>query len=217
MLASARAELKYQAITDPAIVAARLLPIDKMFEEWALELPPSWSYTLHNSPASQDCGRHNATYDIYKDPWIACIWNCYRNVRLLIHEAIIVAALKYGTEEQPELRASEAVLATMSDGICHSAAYLLRSQPHGTEGLRQNTCSDGHPSPGGFLLIWPLFFAGMLRTSSVRQREWVASVIERIGLQTGLQLAMIMARMLREKALSFSHDETFIIGEWHPN
>ncbi|KAL2205657.1 hypothetical protein CC79DRAFT_1275371 [Sarocladium strictum] len=218
MLAGARAELRYQSITDPVIVAARLLPIDELFEEWARELPQSWSYTSYDSTNTPGIGRYSAKCDIYSDPWIACIWNCYRNIRLLIHEAIIVAALKCGTDEhEHQMRASKAVLASMSDGICHSAAYLLRDQPHSTEGLDKSTSSEGHPSPGGFLLIWPLFFAGMLRTSPTSQREWVASIIERIGLQSGLQLAMIMARMLRGKALSFSHDETFIMGEWHPN
>ena len=118
-----------------------------MFEEWAQLLPPSWVYKSHRVTNTRGLGRYNAQYDVYSDPWIACIWNCYRNVRLLIHEAIIVASLNYGSDEHhAQLQASEAVLASMSDGICHSAVYLLGSQHLVAEGSEKSTSFDATPS-----------------------------------------------------------------------
>jgi hypothetical protein len=222
ILASARAELKHQDIRDPAIVAARLLPIDEILEKWAQTLPPSWTYKSYRSigPYGVPSSGYDVQYDMYPDPWIACVWNSYRNVRLLIHESIMAATLKYGTEEQKaNLQSSAKVLVDMANGISHSAAYHLGYQRRdGDAGdARKLGLADNVPTPGGFLLLWPLFFSGMLRTTPKEQRQWVAKTIRRMGVQMGLQLAMSMAELLEEKALSFSHKDTFFLGEWHPN
>ncbi|KAI9172720.1 hypothetical protein HJFPF1_02233 [Paramyrothecium foliicola] len=223
ILARVRADLKYQSITDPAVVSAWLLPIDKMMEEWAQTLPASWAYESYRAigPNGVPSSRFDMQDDTYSDPWIACIWNCYRNARLLIHESIIAATLRYGTEEQKaSLQSSAKVLAAMADGVCHSVAYHLGDRRADSEAAainRNTTVGNSNPVPGGFLLVWPLFFSGMLRTSPPEQRAWVANTMQRIGVQMGLQLALAMARLLREKALSFSHNDTFFLGEWHPN
>lgn len=100
ILARARADLKYQSITEPAVVSARLLPIDRMFEEWTETPPQSWAYRSYRAVVNGvPCGRYDTQCDMYSDPWIACVWNCYRNVRLLIHESIIAATLRHGTGE----------------------------------------------------------------------------------------------------------------------
>ncbi|KAJ4171077.1 hypothetical protein NW754_007221 [Fusarium falciforme] len=222
ILARARAELKYQDIKDPETVAARLLPIDEMLNEWARSLPPSWSYKSYRSigPGGTPSSGYDQQYDMYDDPWVACVWNSYRNIRLLIHESIITATLKYGTEDQKaNLQSSGKVLVDMANGICHSVAYHLGHQPGGREagGVRQFTYSDDVATPRGWLLLWPLFFSAMLRTTPKEQRQWVAKTIRQMGLQMGLRLAMSMATMLEERELSFSHNDTFFLGTWHPN
>ncbi|KAF5019523.1 hypothetical protein F66182_8465 [Fusarium sp. NRRL 66182] len=223
-LASVRAKLKYQGITDPAVISAQLLEIDRRFVDWAHTLPLSWEYKSYRSigPKGIPSTRYDSQYDTYSDPWIACVWNCYRNVRLLIHESIIVATLKHGTNQQKDgLQSSAKVLTAMADGICHSVAYHLGYQPRdGTaESSTKIEFPDRNPSPGGFLLLWPLFFSGIQRTTPPDQRQWVAATIRRIGLQMGLQLAMSMAELLdnTQKEISFSDDDTFLLGEWHPN
>lgn len=217
-LASIRAKLKHQNIKDPAVVASRLLPIDDMLQTWEATLPPSWRYKSYRSirSCSATSSSYDTQYDVYPEAWIACVWNSYRNVRLLIHESIVVATLRHGTAAQKaNLQASVEVLAAMANGICHSVAYHLG---HGRRaGDKKLELQDGVPAPGGFLLLWPLFFSGMLRTTPRGQREWVAKTIRQIGVQMGLRLAVTMARMLEEKALSFSHSDTFLLGEWHPN
>ncbi|KAF4487918.1 hypothetical protein FAGAP_11213 [Fusarium agapanthi] len=80
VLASVRAELKYQHITDPAVISDRLLKIDKLFENWAQTLPPSWVYTSYKSIGP----------------------NVVPSSRLLIPDSIIIATLKHGTAEQKD-------------------------------------------------------------------------------------------------------------------
>ncbi|KAF4445961.1 hypothetical protein F53441_10350 [Fusarium austroafricanum] len=224
-LAGVRAELKYQGITDPAVIADRLLKFDRLLQEWAVTLPPSWEYKSYRSigPNGVPSSRYNLQHDMYTDPWIACIWNCYRNVRLVIHESIIIATLKHGTPEQKgSLQSSAKALANMADGICHSVAYHLgyRAEDNAVESFTQTLHVGNNPIPGGFLLLWPLFFAGIQRTSSTDQRQWVGRTIRQIGLRMGLQLAASMADLLLEteiQDLSFSNCDTFFIGEWYPN
>ncbi|KAG5661809.1 hypothetical protein KAF25_004048 [Fusarium avenaceum] len=224
VLASVRAELKYQSITDPAVIAARLLPIDSMFEDWAQNLPLSWEFRSYRSfgPNGVPSSRYDLQCDVYSDPWIACVWNSYRNVRLLIHESIIIATLKNGTEEQKgSLQSSVKVLRTMADDVCHSAAYHLGYRPRDDiSGSPMPTIPVADsPCPGGFLLLWPLFFAAIQRTTTVDQREWVGRTLRQIGVQMGLQLGVTMANLLENDMmnLSFSHSDTFLLGEWYPN
>lgn len=195
-----------------------------MFGDWAQNLPPSWEFRSYRSvgPNGVPSSRYNLQCDVYSDPWIACVWNSYRNVRLLIHESIIIATLKNGTEEQKgSLQSSAKVLRTMADDICHSAAYHLGYRPRDdiSGSFIPTTPVADSPCPGGFLLIWPLFFAAIQRTTPVDQREWAGRTLRQIGVQMGLQLAVTMADLLEKdmQNLSFSHSDTFLLGEWHPN
>ncbi|KIL88179.1 hypothetical protein FAVG1_08257 [Fusarium avenaceum] len=205
VLASVRAELKYQSITDPAVIAARLLPIDSMLQDWVQNLPPSWDFRSYRSVGLNGVpsSRYDLQCDVYSDPWIA-------------------STLKNGTEEQKgSLQSSAKVLRTMADDICHSAAYHLGYRPRDdvSESHMPTTPVADSPCPGGFLLLWPLFFAAIQRTTPVDQRQWVERTLRQIGVQMGLQLAVTMANLLEKDMtnLSFSHSDTFLLGEWYPN
>ncbi|EYB27155.1 hypothetical protein FG05_12602 [Fusarium graminearum] len=185
-LASTRAKLKYLGVTDPEIISQSLMPFDRMMEQWADDLPPIWEYKSYRSigPDGIPSSRYDLQYDIYNDPWIACIWNSYRNARLLIHESIIVATLKHGSQEQKEtLQSSFKILRSMADGICYSAAYHLghRRQDDTVMIHPETGRLDNTPAPGGFLLLWPLFFAAIQRTSSTDQRLITDSEKLRLG------------------------------------
>lgn len=57
----------------------------------------------------------------------------------------------------------------MANGICHSVAYHLGQQR--CDGMIEDPSKpedrEKSSAPGGFLLIWPLFFAGMLSSEDV--------------------------------------------------
>jgi hypothetical protein len=195
-----------------------------MLEDWVQTLPSTWSYKSYRSLRNHGeliSGEYEAQFDVYQDPWIACLWNSYRNVRLLIHESIIVATLKYGTlHEKSRLEHSTQVLEEMANEVSHSTIYHL-GRSHWDGGVSRSakdlSSVDNTSMPGGYLLVWPLFFSAMLRTSSKEQRQWVAKIFHQVGTQMGLRLAISMAERLEEKELSFSDNETFFFGEWYPN
>jgi hypothetical protein len=144
---------------------------------------------------------------MYPDLRIAALWNNYRIVRLLVHEGIMSATLRYGTPgDRERFSRSTKVLVDMANGICHSVPYHLGFQSTGA-GTKKAAHVEEVPSPGGYLILWPLFFSGMLTTASKEQRAWIVSKLRHIGLVMGIQLAMLMAKVLEQKALSFSHNE----------
>ena len=148
--------------------------------------------------------------------WIASTWNSYRSVRLLIHEAIIRTTVKYGTDDEKcRLRSSAKILKDMADGVCRSVPYFLNARPNNSQ---ESTATTGQyiATPGGYLLMWPLFLSGMLRTTLRSQRQWIASTLCDFGLRMGLQLAISMAAILEKHAKSFSDSEVWFIGEFYP-
>lgn len=219
-LAAVRSEIKRNRITSPAVVTARLLKFDAEFEAWRRDLPLSWQYRSYRSMGSTDgeSGDFDGQYDMYPDVWIASNWNSYRSTRLMIHEGIITATLKYGSsEEKSNLSESIEVLKKVTTEICSSVAYLLGYRRRGFKVCTAKADSrTGNPTPGGYLILWPLFLAGMLRTTAKPQRAWITDKLKRIGTIMGIHLAVSMARVLEEHNKSFSDEEVWLIGEFYP-
>jgi len=188
---------------------------------WERNLPESWAYKSYRSTNSPNSlpNRWTSQYDVYPDLWIASMWNNYRSVRLLIHEAIIKATMKCGlAEEKQETQSSIRVLVDMTNDVCRSVAYHLGYSRNVGQETNSNKAegTDLLPTPGGYLLMWPLFLSGMLRTTPKDQRRWIATTLSQIGIGMGLRLALSMATILGETEKSFSDSEVWFIGEFYP-
>lgn len=221
-LAAVRAEIKRKGIRNPAAVAAMLDPVDRQLEDWCARLPDSWRYKSYRSLGSEadSIGSFKLQYDEYPGFWVASTWNNYRMIRILIHESKLNAMIKYGSgKDKKELQHSAKILTELANGICYSVAYILGDRPNGlySKGAYQAERPEMQPKPGGFLLLWPLFLAGSLSTTSKDQRSWIARALRDIGLRMGMQLAVSMATRLEQKAISFSDREMWLIGEFFPS
>jgi hypothetical protein len=216
-LAAARYFIKSKRICTPSIVASLLLPVDAMLEAWQKNLPPSWSpksYRLIEQSKS-DVDEFAAQYDVYSDLWVASMWNNYRSARILIHETLMNWTLKYGSiKEKLTLQPSVELLQSMTVDICHSVLYFLGycRKDSDLKNLEEIKIKAGTAIPGGYLLMWPLYMAGMLPTTSKNQRKWIASRLHEIGGNMGLQLAASLARALEEEDKSLSDTELWYIG-----
>lgn len=223
-LAAVRAEIKHRAISSPAVISQMLLPIDEVVEEWRRTLPESWLFKSYRC-LSPGFTSYTSRYDVYPDLFVASIWNSYRSIRLVIHEAIIAATMKHGSLEQRQgLGKSMAILRAMADGVCHSVPYHLTFFQQ-TDVVQRDAAVDAgiqyksqpFPAPGAYLLFWPLFLSGMLRAVTTQQRHWIASVLEQIGVRMGLKLAISMSEALKYQESTFSASETWFIGEFYPS
>lgn len=215
-LANYRAAIRHDRITCPSTISSKLLQFDEEFENWRRNLPPTWGYKSYRSVDNINDG-FNGEYDMYPDLWIASTWNSYRSVRLMLHEALVVATLQHGSDkEKNNLGYSMSVLGNMSKEIWNSCAYFLGHRRQGTRLC--GPADDGiSPTPGGYMVLWPLFLSGMLRTTRGPQRRWVTSVIRRIGRTMGIHLAITMANVLDAHEKSFSDEEVWLIGQFYPH
>jgi hypothetical protein len=224
-LAIVRAHIKHHHITDPAVVSTMLLPIDHELEDWKNKLPEHWNpksyYQIPNNPLQSVKHHLDSHYEVYSDLWVASMWNNYRVVRILIHENIISITLKYGTSKQiSALQSSVKILRDMTNSVCRSVAFHLGF--HNTTAQNNSDSvglhmTDGGAIPGGYLLAWPLYLSGMLRTTPREQKLWMASRLDFIANTMGLRLAHSFAETLRmpdEK--SFSDADLWFIGEFLP-
>ncbi|KAH7173072.1 hypothetical protein DER46DRAFT_623641 [Fusarium sp. MPI-SDFR-AT-0072] len=178
----------------------------------------SWAFNSYQHLGSADApvASFHSQYDMYPDLRIATLCNSYRSARLLVREVIMSATLRYDTPgDRKRVSRSAKVLVNMANGICHSVPYHLGFKRIGVH-TKKAAHVEAPPSPGGCLLLWPLFFSGMLRTTFKNQRAWIASTLRQIGLGMGIQLAISMAEALEQKALSFSDKDTWSIGEFNP-
>jgi hypothetical protein len=128
----------------------------------------------------------------------------------------MAATMTYGSEEEKKsLSSSAKTLTEMGNGICHSVLYIVgykRDGPHA-----EKTAQGDDRSPGGYLLLWPLFYVGSLRTTSQAQKCWIISILRYIGFRMGLKLAVSMATKLEDTPASFSESAAWFIGEFFPN
>ncbi|KAI3571878.1 hypothetical protein IWW34DRAFT_795527 [Fusarium oxysporum f. sp. albedinis] len=152
---------------------------------------------------------------MYPDLRIATLWNSYRTVRILVHEAIMSATLRYDTPGgRKRASRSAKVLVNMVNEICLSVPYHL-----GFERIGVHTKKAAHVvTPIARRLLTPMaaVLFGLLRTTYENQRAWISSTSRQIGLGMGIQLAISMAEALEQKALYFSDKDTWSIGELNP-
>ncbi|KAN0071536.1 hypothetical protein V8E54_010132 [Elaphomyces granulatus] len=190
-LAAIRAKIKRESICTPSVVASLLLSIDNELESWRSTLPPSWGYRSYKS-LNPSTDTYESHYDVYSDLRVASMWNDYRSVRLTIYEHIMSTTLKYGLEEDKELlQIATTVLRVMTNDVCRSVLFHLGHQ-------RQTDIEipDDVAIPGGYLLFGPLYLSGVLRTTPMAQKRWIASKLRQIGVRMGLRLAFSMSENL---------------------
>lgn len=222
-LAAIRAEIKQKAIRKPAVVFAMLKPVDYKLEDWKSNLPDSWNYRSYRSlgpGVNPAAGGQMFQYDEYPDFWVASTWNNYRMVRILIHESILTATMKDGTEEEKtRLKHSAQILAEMTNGICSSVPYIMGdrcNRRYSRASLEAARPDLRRAKPGGYTLLWPLFLAGSPSTTPKDQRDWIALVLRELGLRMGIQLAMSMAIKLEQTTSSLSDPDLWLTGEFCP-
>ncbi|OAG41507.1 hypothetical protein AYO21_04209 [Fonsecaea monophora] len=217
-LASVRAFIKAPKTRGTEDISSMLLPIDLMLQSWRNQLPTSWIPTPRPACRCKDCfsGSHfeGMPFDAYPNLYVASLWNNYRGARILVHEMLLSTATPTSITaitDDKELCPTINLLRQMSTEICLSVDYHLRpipddSFPDSIDHLKGIVTAS---IPGGELLIWPLFMAGMLPTTSPARRMWISDRLRQIGANLGIGLALSMSQaMYNERHTTpFSHSE----------
>lgn len=177
---------------DPNILAplkdidADLADYESNFSGWA-------RYTIKQCKISE----HTLLdyHHCYHNTWIVSAYNMYRSARILTHEAILAYFSRNPTWDSLNVqhRESETILTKMSDEICASVPFILGGvEPENPEKPIPRTAA-------GTALVWPLYLAATMDLAKASTRAWVITRLDKLGHTMGIQLAVSLAQVLREK------------------
>lgn len=214
LLLNDRVRIEAGGITDVDEIASLLLPHDAGIEQWRDSLPLSWiPQTLGiGAKCKNDIDYLYDEYEVWSDHWIASMWNNYHMLRIILHTDILSAILNnFSVAHLGLLQRCFEVMKAMTEGIVRSVPYHF-GEPEMSElvGLEQQKQSLA----GCYLLIWPLFIMGGLRTTSADLRAWAAKTLDRIAVTLGNHHAKSLAEQLRSTK-SYEQSELWAYADKH--
>ena len=192
-----RASIQDSQIVGPQGIIEAALEIDQRFISVFQDLPDEWQYNTIYTEENPHL-IWNGSYHVYKEFWIAHIWNGMRTCRILLHEIIrdqllfasssLIDTPFSAAECLAQNQSSEEAMIKMRDDI-------LGSVPHHTQN------SIGPPSAllegsRSYFVLWPLYLAGAMDLTTQPIREWAIKRLRDIGETVGLRQALVIAEYL---------------------
>jgi len=186
-----------------AEVISTVLNIDAKLATWATTLPPQYAYDIISiSELSEEIFADH--YHLYRNLWLAMIWNNYRCIRILVNELLLVHLLHLSHEQtsfpdhqeflfsyDSEVTRVKSVMMTLIHEICASVPFYLGY--HGSEKSPPITPKVVN----GNLLIWPLYIAASIGAASNMMQAWAVTRLEKVGESMGIRQAAVLATVLR--------------------
>jgi hypothetical protein len=194
--------------SDPHRVVSDALEIDEMFYEWALTVPESFLWTpIHIAEPDEEVFADY--YDVYKDVFIAGVWNNFRSIRIMLHEilienlVILCSSPEYITPNREILSSYKGQIFTSKSVICTLTHEICASVPFYFNYHRRDTENFGERPPvkalAGYFLMWPLYTAAVAGRVSAQMREWIAGRLKDIGDVMGLKHAYALGALAAVK------------------
>lgn len=192
-----RASVRECRILGPRAVINAALEIDSQFISVISQLPVDWGYnTLYTDEYPELIW--NKTYHVYKEQWMAHVWNAMRTCRILLHEMIkdqlLAASMTITpifTDEESDMRLQNSI-----NVMLDMRTDILASIPHHTPSVLNGTPSALLEGSRSYFVLWPLFLAGSMDFSTIEIRHWTAARLRDIGETTGLRQAIVLADIL---------------------
>lgn len=206
-----RGSIRSGETTDASTIIGDALLLETDLAEWRAALPSAWDYETRIAAETDGAffGTYNGEYHIYKDYWIARMWDHYRWTRIMVHELILKylenLPLPYA-EKAEQQQESLAIISHLACHICASVwSQLCLPDPSIPRSAPQLTSV--------FILLWPLRVAGSAVGVPETLHEWVLQFVENIGETMGIRqtkMVVITTKKQRdcwksEAAFSFAH------------
>jgi hypothetical protein len=186
-----------------AEIVGSILSIDAKLATWAATLPPQYAYDIISvlEPSEEIFTDH---YHVYRNLWIAVVWNNYRCIRVLVNELLLVHLLHLSQEQESfpdqsefffpyesEITRVKSVMVTLIHEICASVPFHL--------GYHESGKSPPPPPKAvyGNMLILPLYIAASMDAVPNMMRAWAVTRLEKVGESMGIRQAAVMASVLK--------------------
>jgi len=193
---------------DPVKVVEYASNIDAELVAWATRWHSRDLYETILAVPSQDILSNY--WHLYSGIVIACVWNNYRSIRILLHQVIIEqlgrietsfptdSILEYTSTVQDQIESSKREIVELSHKICATIPYYMY---HNCYTDRAGWDSAYHPKNTARtkLVVWPLYVAGQSECVSDSMRFWTADQLEKMGSSMGIRKCVALAQLLRMK------------------
>ncbi len=190
----------YSRNPPPALeILARALDIESRFLALFEDTPESWRYEVAYSDEKPDV-IWNGKFHVYKEAWMAHIWNGMRTCRIMLHEAIRDQLPLLSRSDNPVLddkelelqeRASMEVIIQLRDDVLASVPQNTQDTMRGTSFL-----ADGSRA---YFILWPLYLVAAMNASTEEIRAWCIKRLRIIGDELGIRQAEVLADFLQRK------------------
>lgn len=206
-LANLRADTDAKVLVDFTEIISAAYAIEAELIAWLAALPPNFSYTTVESEWIDSTFRdrcrgllpYENRYHIYRSFWVCNVWNQYRSARIMTNQHILgyTKALAGGkpmsslpSDLQNQLRTVRSTIQQQAADICASIPF------HFGVGDIENSLSGASPQTesfiGGFILLWPLYLAGVTEGKNHPMRKWATDCLELVGHSMGIDQALAL-------------------------
>lgn len=186
-----------------AVVDSALLFEDEL-REWETNLPVDWSFTVKESNTYEYTFR--GQYHVYKDMWVARIFNHYRWARLLANERIISQISKMARPTANDVIQRQRALHTIACMAIEICAGAASQEAISAQGVAEDP-SHIPLLNGTFMLLFPLGIAGGAAGTPDEVHDWVVGALERIGSTMGIRRAFEMIPQLKKSVGKWKLDQ----------
>ena len=226
-VAQFRARLYDKTISDPEVILNKAIELDGVFVElFTTRLPPQWEYVTMYTDQNSDL-IWNGRYHIYYDYWISQVWNGMRTARIMLNLTIRDTLLEgfsckpprfTGLEHSAQFQLSTDTLFEMQADILYTVPQHLGYLPTITSNQYSSNAAessirlpwtqfsdenkDGFPilrMSGPYLLLWPLWFTGILNIATDELKQYVIRNLRTMGETMGIQQANVLAHVIESE------------------
>jgi hypothetical protein len=210
--------IRYEEALTAVLAEAQLL--DRLFAQWADNIPQNWRFITHKSTGHDDkklsFDHHNLFYDqlfhSYATHGHAVVWNRYRAVRLLIN-SIQMELLSQAAEYRPknlstayveQPKACQETINSLVTDLCRGVPffYLLNaglghSRRHTDPAMEladslSSVSSESPPIMMAVLLAWPITIAVGIEGVPSDQMEWLKCRLQTVSQRVGSPKFQVM-------------------------
>lgn len=195
-----RADVRDCKIVGPKAVIETALDIDRRFIEIFDDLPEIWTYETKYSDKTPHL-IWNGSYHVYKEAWMAHLYNGIRTCRIMLHETIRDQLLSASTAMTPIFPISQMIAQGESSVsiMLEMQAQILASIPHQLPTMTLDVAPGIWAGARSYFVLWPLYVVGAMDLTTEPIRQWAIARLRHIGENSGIRQALLVANYLESK------------------
>lgn len=195
-----RSDVRDCKIVGPKAVIEAALQLDGRFISVFENLPENWKYDM----AYTDENPHliwNGCYHVYKESWMAHIYNSYRTCRILLHEIIRDQLLAASTAMTPIIPIAQMIVQGEKSVaiMLELQADILASIPRFTPSPISESAQGLLEGSRSYFILWPLYLVGNMDLTTDPIREWAIQRLRNIGETVGIRQALVVAEYMERR------------------